>query len=73
METKLNKIVSKTRYKIERTLGSMVVWFGVGKARYVGLAKTNSQHLIEAIAFNLYRSPQMIMQQLQNNPQLLVK
>ncbi len=73
MEIKLNKIVSKTRYKIECTFGGMVVWFGAGKTRYVGLAKTNSQHLIEAIAFNLYRSPKMIMQQLQNNPQLLVK
>ncbi len=73
MEIKLNKIVSKTRYKIERTFGSMVVWFGAGKARYVGLAKTNSQHLMEAIAFHLYRSPKMIMLQLQNQPQLLLK
>ncbi len=35
--------------------------------------KQISQHLIAVITFNLYRSLKMIMQQLENNPQLLFK
>ena len=56
-QIKFNQIISKTRYKIERTAGSMKRWFGAGIARYVGLAKTHTQHLMEAIAYNLYRTP----------------
>jgi len=48
---------SKVRYKIERTFGSMKRWAGAGIARYRGLAKTHSQHLLEAMAHNLYRMP----------------
>lgn len=50
-----NKLISKKRYVVERTFGSMVRWFGAGKAKYIGLAKTHGQHIIEAIAHNLYR------------------
>ena len=56
-----NKLISKQRYKVERTCGGMKRWFGAGKARYVGLSKTHSQHVLEAIAYNLYRSPGIIM------------
>ena len=56
-----NKAVSRTRYKVERTFGSMRRWFGSGTARYVGLAKTHSQHLLEAMAHNLYRAPRVII------------
>ena len=31
-------------------------WFRTGRDRYVGLAKTHTQHLLEAIAYNLYRA-----------------
>ena len=61
IEKKFNKLVSKTRYKVERTFGGMVRWFGAGKARYVGLAKMHTQHLIESIAYNLYRTPGIAM------------
>ena len=57
----LNKAISRTRYKVERTFGSMKRWFGVGKARYVGLEKMHTQHLMEAIAHNLYRAPRIAM------------
>lgn len=60
-EKKFNKLVSKTRYKVERTFGGMARWFGAGKARYVGLAKTHTQHVMESIAYNLYRSPAIAM------------
>lgn len=59
-EIQFNKLVSKTRYKVERTFGSMRRWFGAGTARYVGLAKMHTQHLMEAIAYNLYRAPGIV-------------
>ena len=56
-----NKQISKDRYKIERVFGSISRWFGGLKARYVGLAKTHGQHVLEGIAYNLYRSPGIIV------------
>lgn len=56
-QIKFNQIISKTRYKAERTIGSMKRWFRAATARYIGLSKTHTQHLMEAIAYNLYRSP----------------
>ena len=60
-ETAVNKAISKMRYAVERTYGSMHRWFGAGVARYVGLAKTHAQHIMEAIAYNLYRTPGIIV------------
>jgi transposase, IS5 family len=57
MEKQINKKISQTRYKIERTFGSINRWFKAGIARYVGQAKMHSQHLIQAICYNLYRMP----------------
>lgn len=56
-----NIAISKTRYRVERTFGSITKWFKSTNARYVGIEKMHSQHLIEAIAYNLYRSPGIIM------------
>jgi len=60
-QNKFNQIISKTRYKVERTAGSMKRWFGASTARYIGLAKTHTQHLMEALAYNLYRSPGIVL------------
>lgn len=60
-EQQCNRLISKIRYRVERTFGSMRRWFGAGIARYVGIMKTHTQHLMEAIAHNLYRSPGIIM------------
>lgn len=60
-QTKFNTIVSKVRYKVERTFGGMRRWFSAGTARYLGKAKTHTQHLMEAMAYNLYRSPGIVM------------
>ena len=60
-QTRFNRIVSKTRYKVERTLGGISRWFGGGIARYVGIAKTHTQHLMEAMAYNLYCSPGIVV------------
>lgn len=60
LEKKYNKAISRFRYKVERTFAGMKRWFGSGTARYVGIAKTHTQHLIEAMCYNLYRSPGII-------------
>ena len=55
-QQRINVAISKTRYKVERTFGSMHRWFGAGIARYIGLSKTHAQHIMESIAYNLYRT-----------------
>jgi IS5 family transposase len=63
-QKQFNKIVSKTRYKIERTFGGIKRWFASREARYVGIKKMHTQHVLESIAYNLYRTPGIIMSQL---------
>lgn len=58
---RFNKLVAKTRYKVERVFGSIKSWFKGARARYVGLDKTHTQHVIQAIAYNLYRAPNIIL------------
>lgn len=59
----LNSLISSTRWVIERTFGSIIRWFHGGRCRYRGLRKTHYQNLIESLAYNLKRTPQLIMQQ----------
>lgn len=56
-QKKRNKLISKLRYAVERTFGGQKRWFGAGTARYIGLARTHAQHIIEAICYNLKRAP----------------
>lgn len=55
-----NKLIGKTRFKVERTFGSIKRWFNSTCARYKGQAKMHTQNLMEAIAHNLYRSPGIV-------------
>lgn len=55
-----NKLISKHRYKVERTIGGIKKWFTGGVCRYVGIEKTHTQHVLQAIAYNLKRSPQLV-------------
>lgn len=57
----LNKFWGATRFKVERLFGSVKRWFGGGIARYKGIAKTHSQNVLEGIAYNLYRSPGIVI------------
>lgn len=66
-QRRFNKLISKTRYRVERTFGGMSRWFRAGTARYVGKARTHAQHVMESIAYNLYRSPGIVA----SNPNLL--
>ena len=59
----LNSLISATRWVIERTIGSIIRWFHGGRCRYRGLRKTHYQNLIESLAYNLKRAPQLIMKQ----------
>lgn len=65
-EKKFNKLVGKTRFKVERTFGGIKRWFNGGVARYKGIEKMHTQNLIEAICYNLYRSPGIIVSNCEN-------
>ncbi|XOD67507.1 MAG: transposase [Flavobacteriales bacterium Tduv] len=53
--------MSKNRWVVERVFGSIKRWFGLGKARYKRLTRVYTQHIMKAMAHNLYRSPGIIM------------
>lgn len=65
-EVKFNKLVGKTRFKVERTFGGIKRWFQGGTARYRGIEKMHTQNLIEAMSYNLYRSPGIVMSSIKN-------
>jgi len=65
-ELRFNKLVGKTRFKVERTFGGIKRWFNGGTARYRGINKMHTQNLMEAICYNLYRSPGIIASNYKN-------
>ena len=65
-EKKFNKLIGKTRFKVERTFGGIKRWFSGGIARYKGIKKMHTQNLMEAICYNLYRSPGIIASNREN-------
>lgn len=67
LELKFNKLVGKTRFKVERCIGSIKRWFNGAIARYRGIQKMHTQNLMEALAYNLYRSPGIICPIVKNN------
>ena len=56
-----NKLISKTRWVVEPTFGSIKKWFEGDKSLYMGLDKTHTQHVLQAIAYNLKRDPGIIV------------
>jgi len=48
-ETRFNKLIGKTRFKVERTFGGIKLWFKGGVARYRGMKKMHTQNLMEAM------------------------
>ncbi|WP_042225832.1 IS5/IS1182 family transposase, partial [Porphyromonas crevioricanis] len=60
-EKQRNKAISPIRTTIEHTFGNIRRRFHGGRCRYRGLAKTHPQNILESIAFNLYRTPGIIM------------
>jgi transposase, IS5 family len=68
-----NKLVGRDRYKIERVFGSIKRWFGGLTARYVGLVKTHGQHVLEAMAYNLYGLPGIVVSNAQQKQKKVLK
>ena len=50
---KLNRVISRVRNGIERKIGEMKLWHGLGRMRYVGLARSKIQAFLTAIVVNL--------------------
>lgn len=50
-----NRAISKRRCFVEHTFGGIHLWFGGGRARYVGVERTHTQGILEAIAYNMKR------------------
>jgi IS5 family transposase len=71
-EKVFNSLLSKRRYTVERTFGSKVLWFKTGVAKYVGMIKTHTQHLLESIAYNLKRSPVLYIKLQMSKNQLVI-
>lgn len=65
-EKVFNKLVGKTRFKVERTFGGIKRWFNGGLARYRGIEKMHTQNLMEAMCYNLYRSPGIVASNFKN-------
>lgn len=65
-EKKYNKLIGKTRFKVERTFGGIKRWFNGGQARYRGIEKMHTQNLMEAMCYNLYRSPRIVASNCKN-------
>lgn len=59
-----NRLITQSRYVVERTFGSQVRWFGSKILRYRGLSKAHAWHILLAIAYNLKRLPKLFIQSL---------
>jgi IS5 family transposase len=65
-EKMFNKIIGKTRFKVECTFGCIKRWFSGSKARYRGIERMHTQNLMEPLCYNLYRSPGIIASNCKN-------
>lgn len=65
-EKRFNKLIGQTRFKVERTFGGIKLWFRGGVAKYRGMEKMHSQNLMEAMCYNLYRSPGIVASNCEN-------
>jgi len=59
-EKRFNKLIGKTRFKVERIFGGIKLWFNGRTARYRGMEKIHTQNLMKAMYYNLYRSSGII-------------
>jgi IS5 family transposase len=56
----INSKISSIRYIVERTFGTLKRGYGFYRSRYLGIAKTNGQFLLSAIAFNLKKASSFV-------------
>ena len=50
-----NRAISKRRCFVEHAFGGIHLWFGGGVTRYVGVERTHTQGILEALAYNMKR------------------
>jgi transposase, IS5 family len=55
-----NRSISKFRYVVEQTFGTLKRRYGLFRARYVGRLKTQAEFLLCSIAFNLRKAATML-------------
>jgi len=55
-----NRSISKFRYVVEQTFGTLKRRYGLFRARYVGRSKTQAEFLLCSIAFNLRKAATML-------------
>jgi len=55
-----NKSISKRRYVVERTFGSLKRSYGWSRTRYIGLPKTTFYLQMRCLAFNIKRAIKLI-------------
>ena len=60
LQKRFNKLISKTRFRVEQNFGTMKRLFGLHRARYFGCAKTQGQMAAAAIRQNLLRAADKI-------------
>ena len=51
-----NRLISKTRKKIEKTFGTFKRWYGFVRMRYIGIKRNTTQMFLISIGFNLKKS-----------------
>lgn len=51
-----NKAISKRRFVVERTFGTLKHTYGLTRSRYIGLEKVSNEVSLKAIAYNLTRA-----------------
>jgi IS5 family transposase len=56
-----NKLISKVRYVVERTIGGLKNKFRIGRSRYIGQEKTHEFNLLSAIGYNMIRSVNLLL------------
>jgi IS5 family transposase len=56
-----NKLIGKIRFKIEKAFGNIKRWFNGKRARYKGNARAHGQNVMEAVGYDLYQSPGIVI------------
>ena len=51
-----NKAIGKRRFVVERTFGTLKRSYGLHRARYIGIIKTQAEVLVKSIAYNIKRA-----------------
>jgi transposase, IS5 family len=55
-----NRLISKQRYRVEQTFGTLKRLFGMARARYFGTHKVNAQMVLKCLCLNLKKASNKI-------------